>query len=576
MEVSSLWIGGNLPKLSILCIKSFLKNNYKYNLYTYENIENIPAGVQLKNAEEILPKSEIFTYRNGSVSAFSNLFRFTMIKKTGIPWVDTDMYCRKNFDFSKTDIVIVSEPDDEYQNQKPTSNLIKLPKEHPALDKAISICQSYREKIYSGDFKWGLGPLAIREIVKEFELEKFVKPWYFSNNCNNHHYQILYRNKMLKKYAKFVKQDKGIFTPDKAPEDNYFIHLWNEHFRYKKTPVTEMFDGKNMLTQMWNTVSKYPIPSPDANILITGGSGLVGSAVKLALQEFPNVKAPRSSELNILDYNQLDAYLKKNKIEVIIHLAANVGGLFKNMSKKVNMFEDNLIMNYNVLKAAHANNVKKVISCMSTCIFPDDVKYPINEKDLHLGPPHFSNDAYAYAKRMVDVHSRAYREQYGDNFVTIIPTNIYGPKDNYHLEDAHVIPALIHKCYLAKKNKTKFIVKGTGRPLRQFIYSQDMAELIKWVYMYYDDGEPIILSVSEKEEVSIGDVARMIAKEFDMEREMVFDSTGADGQYKKTADNTKLIKFLQENNIRFSWTSMEKGIKESVKFFTENYQHVRR
>ena len=128
-------------------------------------------------------------------------------------------------------------------------------------------------------------------------------------------------------------------------------------------------------------------------------------------------------------------------------------------------------MNDNVLSCSHKYGIKKVVSCLSTCIFPDKTTYPINETMLHNGPPHLSNDAYAYSKRMLEVQSKAYQEQYGDNFICVIPTNIYGENDNYNLENAHVIPALIHKCYNAKKNNKKFIVCGTGSPLRQFIYS---------------------------------------------------------------------------------------------------------
>jgi len=562
MEVSSLWIGGDLPKISLLCIQSFLKNGYKFNLYTYDTINNIPKGVTIKNGEDILPKSEIFTYKNGSVSAFSNLFRFTMIYKTGQVWVDTDIFCRQKYDFSQSQILIVSEPDQNYEIQKPTSNLIQFPKEDPIMKRAIEICESYKEQIETGDFKWGLGPLTIKKIVEEFQLEKYIKSWKFSNNCNNHHYQILYSNKIIKKYNKFP-----IFDLNTAPKENFFIHLWNEHFRYKKTPVHEMFQGDNTLTHMWNSVFDHKILDKKEKILITGGSGLVGTALKKVMSDF-TIFTPRSSELNLLDFTQLDDYLKKNKITCIIHLAANVGGLFKNMNQKVNMLEDNLLINFNVLKAAHNNKIKKLISCLSTCIFPDKTSYPISEKMLHDGPPHTSNDAYAYAKRMIDIHSRAYREQYNDNFVSIIPTNIYGPNDNYDLEDAHVIPALIHKCFLAKKNKKKFIVKGSGKPLRQFIYSEDLAQLIKWVYLYYNDSEPIILA--QEDEYSIGDVARLIAKEYDYESNMHFDTKSADGQFKKTADNTKLKNFLKLHSIKMEWTPIDEGIKKSVQWFVEN------
>ena len=216
--------------------------------------------------------------------------------------------------------------------------------------------------------------------------------------------------------------------------------------------------------------------------------------------------------------------------------------------------------------------VKKVVSCLSTCIFPDKTTYPINESMLHNGPPHTSNDAYAYAKRMLEIHSKAYQEQYGDNFVCVIPTNIYGPHDNYSLEDGHVIPALIHRCYLNKHNNEKFMVRGTGKPLRQFIYSEDLARLIMWVLEKYEDKESIILSVGEKDEVSISDVARNIAKAYNYEHMIEFDSSFSDGQFKKTADNNKLMNLYGD----YKFISIENGIKRSVKWFIENYEKCRK
>ena len=309
------------------------------------------------------------------------------------------------------------------------------------------------------------------------------------------------------------------------------------------------------------------------NILITGASGLVGSALVSQLKKY-NLFTPSSSQLNLLNFNSLNQYLQKNNIQIIIHLAANVGGLFKNMNYKVNMFEDNILMNINVLKAAHLNNIEKVISCLSTCIFPDNIKYPINEDDLQKGPPHFSNDAYAYAKRMLEVQSKAYREQYGSNFVCIIPTNIYGPYDNYNLEDSHVIPALIHKSYIAKRENKKLMVKGSGKPLRQFIYSEDLAKLIEVILLHYNNAEPIILSVGEEDECSIGEVAEIIAKNNNIEIE--YDIKGADGQYKKTADNKKLVDLLKKLEIDFQFTPIEKGLIKSIEWFNNNYENARK
>jgi GDP-L-fucose synthase len=236
------------------------------------------------------------------------------------------------------------------------------------------------------------------------------------------------------------------------------------------------------------------------------------------------------------------------------------------------MLERNLMMNFNVVKCCHEYGVEKLVACLSTCIFPDKTSYPINEDMLHDGPPHTSNDAYAYAKRMLEIHCQAYRENYGSNFVCVIPTNIYGPHDNYSLEDGHVIPSLIHKCHNAKLTNDKFVVRGTGAPLRQFIYSIDLARLLMWT-LEKVNRENIILSVSEIEEVPIEYVARLIARAFNYEQHMVFDHSFADGQFKKTADNCKLMNQL---GGAFHFTTIEKGIKSSVDWFVDNYEYARK
>lgn len=308
-------------------------------------------------------------------------------------------------------------------------------------------------------------------------------------------------------------------------------------------------------------------------IIVTGGSGLVGMALQDILKNKDyQLLIPSSKECNLMNYEETFSYFQTNKPDFIIHLAANVGGLYKNMNDKVGMFEKNIKINMNVLECAYRSNIKKVVSCLSTCIFPDKTTYPIHEEMLHNGPPHVSNDAYAYAKRMLEIQSNIYNEQYGTNFICIIPTNIYGPYDNFSLEDGHVIPSLIHKCYLAKQEGEDFIVRGTGKPLRQFIYSKDLAKLILWVLEEYIEKKSIILSVSEKDEVTIGEVANQIAENFNYKDHLVFDSSYSDGQYKKTADNSKLLSYLPN----FHFTSIEDGIQETVKWFIKNYKTVRK
>lgn len=320
----------------------------------------------------------------------------------------------------------------------------------------------------------------------------------------------------------------------------------------------------------------------DSVILVTGGTGLVGSAIKHIIDTEPagsrfGKRAGErwvfvsSQEGDLSDPSQTKKLFEKYKPTHVIHLAALVGGLFKNMKYKLTFLRDNMLINDNVLHSAHLTQTKKVISCLSTCVFPDKVSYPLDETKIHLGLPHESNFGYAHAKRMVDVQNHAYKDQFGSNFTSAIPTNVFGPNDNFELEGSHVIPGLIHKCYLAKKNGTPFVVSGTGKPLRQFIYSYDLAKLFIWQLREYDDVEPVILSVGEDEEVSIKDVADAIVQAMDFHGEYTFDTTRADGQFRKPASNKKLLSLMGG----FEFTPFDKALKDTVKWFVENYNTAR-
>jgi GDP-L-fucose synthase len=307
-------------------------------------------------------------------------------------------------------------------------------------------------------------------------------------------------------------------------------------------------------------------------ILVTGGTGLIGRALQTTSINSKDTWIFLSSkDCNLLDYTNVYGLLEKVNPDYIIHLAAEVGGLFKNMNQKVKMLENNVLMNLNILMGAHKYNIQNVMCCLSTCIFPDKVEYPINEDNLHMGPPHDSNYAYAYAKRLLDIQCRTYREEYNRNYFCIIPTNVYGPYDNFNLNDGHVIPALIHSCYLAKKNNTPFFVRGSGKPLRQFIFSLDIAKCIYHLVYKYNNIKPVILSVGESEEVSIGTVAHIIAEAMDYNH-IMFKEEFSDGQYKKTVNNDYLLSILPDT---FKFTSIQIGIIESVNWFCNNYDIAR-
>ncbi|EGG15288.1 GDP-L-fucose synthetase [Cavenderia fasciculata] len=313
-------------------------------------------------------------------------------------------------------------------------------------------------------------------------------------------------------------------------------------------------------------------------VLVTGGGGLVGKGIEQYVKENnrPNEQWVflRSSDGDIRSKEQTTAIFTKYKPTHVIHLAARVGGLFSNMRHKVEFFRENIAINDNILSCCKEFNVIKCVSCLSTCIFPDKTTYPIDETMVHNGPPHPSNEGYAYAKRMLDVLGRAYNEEYGSScrFTTVIPTNIYGPHDNYHIADSHVIPGLIHKTYLAMKNNTDLTIMGTGKPLRQFIYSLDLAKLFVWVLDNYDELDPIILSVDDQDEVSITDVVTMITEAMGFKGKIIYDTSKADGQYKKTASNKKL-RSLYPN---LSFTPMKDAIKVSSQWFINNFEVARK
>lgn len=319
-------------------------------------------------------------------------------------------------------------------------------------------------------------------------------------------------------------------------------------------------------------------------ILVTGGSGLVGRAIQKIVQEDKREDEEwifiGSKDANLSDREQTKELFKKYHPTHVIHLAAMVGGLYHNMSHNLDFLRTNIHINDNVLHTSFEMGVVKVVSCLSTCIFPDKTTYPIDETMVHLGPPHPSNIGYSYAKRLLDIANRAYHEQHGCMFTSVIPCNVFGPYDNFSLQSSHVMPALIRKLHdsiekgksSGSSNKVVFNVLGTGRPLRQFIYSLDLAKLFIWVLREYNSVEPIILAVDKKDEIPISTAAELIAKAFDFQGEIHYDTSQADGQFKKTASNAKLRSYLPD----FKFTPFEQAIGETVEWFKHNYETARK
>lgn len=299
-------------------------------------------------------------------------------------------------------------------------------------------------------------------------------------------------------------------------------------------------------------------------ILVTGGTGLVGTAIQKISKNYPEhtFTFVSSKDYDLRQFSQTRLMFFKNDPEFIIHLAANVGGLYKNMEKKVEIFEDNLAINFNIVKCCGEMRIKNLIACLSTCIFPDKVSYPIDETMLHQGEPHSSNEGYAYTKRMLEIHIRKYREQFGYNYMCITPCNIYGPNDNFDLNDSHVIPGLINQCFLAKKNKNDFVIKGDGTPLRQFIYSEDLAEIILNLVRKKDLNISNLI-IAPEEEISIKDLAKIIKESYNFQKEIKYDDSFSNGQFKKTVSNCKLRTIFPD----YKFTSIQYGIRETISWF---------
>ena len=295
-------------------------------------------------------------------------------------------------------------------------------------------------------------------------------------------------------------------------------------------------------------------------VLVTGGTGLIGHALQHEITESDFMFLSRV-DLDLTNQKKVNAFFEMHQFTHVIHLAAKVGGLFANLNNNIDFMETNLSINLNVLSACNNNgSVKKVLSCMSTCIFPKNCPLPLDPINLHIGLPHHSNIGYSYAKRLIDIQSKIYWKP-DKPFITITPTNIYGKYDNFNLETGHVIPALIHKCYISKRDNTPFNVLGSGNTLRQFIYAKDIAILILKLLSDYNNTETVILTPSE--EYSIKEIVYKIAEIMEFTGPIAFETLEEEGQYQKTASNRKVKELYPD----FAFTSIDQGLKETIDWF---------
>jgi GDP-L-fucose synthase len=292
-------------------------------------------------------------------------------------------------------------------------------------------------------------------------------------------------------------------------------------------------------------------------ILVTGGSSMVGKHLQKIL---PDAIYLNSKDADLTDINQSKNIFNKIKPNVVIHLAAKVGGIMDNIKNPVNFFEENILINTNVLKTSYENNVNKFIAILSTCVYPDklsDFEYPITEDKLHNGPPTPTNFAYGYAKRCLAVQIDAYNQQYNTKYSYLIPCNLYSEHDHFTGDKAHFLSSLINKIIIAKKNNQKTInLFGSGKPLRQFMYAEDLAKAIK---ISIDEQESFKYNISTSENKSILEIAEIALKACDAEyMTLDFDRSKPDGQFRKDASSKKFL----DKHLHFQYTSLFEGIKK--------------
>lgn len=300
--------------------------------------------------------------------------------------------------------------------------------------------------------------------------------------------------------------------------------------------------------------------------LITGGWGLVGSEIPDQYGHKPHRKT-----LDLTEYGSLHDYAIDHSVDEIVHLAAKVGGVAGNSNNMLSFFNENLTINANVIRLCAERRIKKATFMLSTCVFPHKVQYPVNEDALHQGEPHPTNYGYAYAKRMLEVGARALQDDNTTQVRCVIPCNIYGKRDNYNMADGHVIPSLIHKCFIAMRGGGAFVVWGSGECEREFVYAPDIARALM---MIHDDTRniPNLMIVSPSESYKIKDIAVMIADSMGFNGKIVFDTSRPEGILRKPTDNSR-FKSAYPN---FAFTDIYKGIAETCQFMKDNYDHIRK
>jgi GDP-L-fucose synthase len=311
----------------------------------------------------------------------------------------------------------------------------------------------------------------------------------------------------------------------------------------------------------------------DAKIFVAGHRGMVGSSVFEGLKKkgYTNLITKTKQELDLLNQKAVSTFFENEKIDYVILCAAKVGGILANNTYRADFIYENLQIASNIIKASHDTCVDKLINLGSSCIYPRDSKIPIKEEYLLTGELERTNEPYAIAKIAALKMCESFHEQYGSNFYSLMPCNLYGPRDNFDPQTSHVLPALINKIYSARENNSKTIeVWGSGKPLREFLYVDDLANAA--IYCLENVSAQDIysnnishLNCGSDDEVSILELTNLIQQALDYQGDIVFDPSKPDGTFRKKMDNTRIssLGFKQKVNIK-------EGIKKTCEWYIKS------
>ena len=298
----------------------------------------------------------------------------------------------------------------------------------------------------------------------------------------------------------------------------------------------------------------------ESKIYITGHKGMVGSALERQLKNngYKNIITRTSIDLDLRNQELVNSFFQEEMPDFVIHAAGKVGGIHANNTYRAEFIYDNIMMEANIIHASYLNKVKKLLFLGSSCIYPKMAPQPLKEEYLLSGYLESTNQPYAIAKIAGIEMCDSYRAQYGCNFISAMPTNLYGTNDNYHPENSHVLPALIRRIILAKKyNDPSVVIWGTGTPRREFMHVDDLADACYYLLQNYN--EPGLVNIGWGEDVSIKELATLIAAEVGYTGALDFDSTKPDGTPRKLMDTTKINNLGWKPSIK-----LEEGIRRTI------------